>query len=205
MNFLNDVLQEPPLLDESKIPQDVDEAMEKELLDEPKIFPDEVNDVIDKSPKDANKENVAEESKKKSPKSVSPRSLEAQQGPRPRSLQRLEDHTKTGDRDHAPATVKKDDLQGQYASLCWCRCKCPLCPFEAQVPMELSLHTRACHNKKVHLAKRLWYDGTVLTCGICSKKFRDEEAIKEHLRKRHKKRFQPYNDPGTQFNTTHLD
>ena len=204
MNFLNGVLQEPSL-DCGDIPTDIDEAMEKELLDEPKIIPDEVNDVTEKSPKDANKENVAEEEpKKNSPKSVSPRSLEPQQGPRPRSLQRLEDHTNSaGERDHAPATVKKDDLQGQYATLCWCRCKCPLCPFEGQDPTELSLHTRACHNKKVRLAKRLWYDGTVLTCGICSKKFREEDAIKEHLRKRHKKRFQPYNDPGSQFNRKH--
>ena len=149
-----------PLLDDGE--ESHDEAEEEAI---------EANDAIDKSakanPGEANKENVAEKSPK-SPKSVSPR-----------ALQRLMDHNKVGSRDHAPATVKiatghpgadlqgqNPDPQGQSGSQCEC-CKCSLCPFKGQGPIQLSLHMRAVHDKRaVITAAKPWYDGTVYECGL---------------------------------------
>ena len=143
-----------PLLDDG---EESHEEEEEEAI--------EANDAIDKAnPGEANKENVAE----KSPKSVSPR-----------ALQRLMDHNKVGSRDHAPATVKiatghpgadlqgqNPDPQGQTGSQCEC-CKCSLCPFKGQGPIQLSLHMRAVHDKgAVITAAKPWYDGTVYQCGL---------------------------------------
>ena len=114
------------------------------------------------------------------------------------------DHNNAGSQDHAPATVKIDqgqpaaDIEGQSADLkgqtdehshhCQC-CKCSLCPFKGHGPVQLSLHMKAVHGEAT-VGTRPWYDGTVYKCGLCPKKFRDEDAIKFHLRRGHKKRVQ---------------
>ena len=50
---------------------------------------------------------------------------------------------------------------------------------------------KAVHEKAIMTSKP-WYEGTLYTCGLCTKKFKEEDTIKHHLKVGHKKKANTY-------------
>ena len=51
---------------------------------------------------------------------------------------------------------------------------------------------KVAHDKTI--TTKPWYDGTVYKCGLCHKKFKDNDSVKFHLRVGHKKKAYSYKD-----------